>query len=207
MSQQGQTLQQAREIEHLKEEIQVLKQVITEQDQFIKALDLALPQARLYAQVSQHQQKLKTFSQSLQEKQTLLNDALDAIRAKNELLFSIKIQLEEALYQLQGSEKQQHQRLIRMIEKNLQGFQLSATLVGSFERLFPMLVHDLHKNYPKLNSEEILIITLLKLENSTEELAWLLGLSGKPLERMLKDICQKMKVDGTEALEKMIKAL
>lgn len=145
--------------------------------------------------------QLRSFEQSIAQNEKELATTNLQIQAKNDFLSDIKKEIRELSKDGSNPKKERMDRLVRKIDQNLS----SDSSWKAFEEHFEMIHSDFFKTlkskYPSLSTEEIKLLSFLKMQITTKDIAQKLNLSVRGVETKRYRLRKKLKLESKVGLE------
>ncbi len=162
--------------------------------------DTAGPSSSLQKQIEAHETTI-----SIKEKELTTTNL--QLQSKNDFLNDVKKELKELVKNPQISNKTRFEKLIKKIDNNLS----SDSSWKAFEKHFEMIHSDFFKTlkekHPDLSTEEIKLLSFLKMQITTKDIAQQLNLSVRGVETRRYRLRKKLKLDKKEGLENFLETI
>ena len=143
------------------------------------------------------------LSERLEFKQRELTSQLLFIAQKNEVLQGISNKLEALDPPDSSSMSKKLLQLGRQVRASLSSFDTWDDFVQSFKSIHKNFVQTLVEKY-ELNTNEIRLASLIKMNFSNKEIAHLLNISGEGIKKAKYRLRKKLNISGVDSLEELI---
>ncbi|WP_375417153.1 two-component regulator propeller domain-containing protein [uncultured Hymenobacter sp.] len=178
--------------------------------QLEKLLELRTKEAELREARLQHEKALAELSKTqleteVQHKNSELATSVIGMVQQNETLLSIRDSVKEALDDTDAAQQRRKmQRVVRVIEKNIDPSQHWQHFEALFNQLHENFMQRLKEQYPQLTSRDLKLCAYLRMNLDSKEIASLMGLSVRGAEDLRYRVRKKMQLDTTTNLAEFI---
>ncbi|MGI4733854.1 MAG: two-component regulator propeller domain-containing protein [Janthinobacterium lividum] len=173
--------------------------------QALRTKEAELREARLT-----HEKTLVELSKNQLETEVLhknseLASSVMSMVHQNETLLGIRDRVREALDDADAQQQRRKmQRVVRLIDKNLEPTQHWEHFEALFDQLHHNFMQHLKEQYPQLTSRDLKLCAYLRMNLDSKEIASLMGLSVRGAEDLRYRVRKKMQLDTTTNLSEFI---
>ena len=152
------------------------------------------------------QRQIETHELTISKKEKELTTTNLQLQSKNDFLAEVKKEIKN-LANIPDNEKSKVEKLVKKIENHLS----SDSSWKAFERHFEMIHSDFFKTlkekHPSLSTEEIKLLSLLKMQITTKDIAQQLNLSVRGVETRRYRLRKKLNLDKKEGLDRFLETI
>jgi len=173
--------------------------------QELRTKEAELREARLTHEKTLVELSKTQLETEVQHKNSELASSVMSMVHQNETLLSIRDSVREALDDADAQQQRRKmQRVVRLIDKNLEPTQHWEHFEALFNQLHHNFMQRLKEQYPQLTSRDLKLCAYLRMNLDSKEIASLMGLSVRGAEDLRYRVRKKMQLDTATNLAEFI---